>query len=44
LPVLTAVALALTAAAPATRVFGDGMLDALRRDPAAIGHGQLCAK
>jgi membrane associated rhomboid family serine protease len=40
-PVLTVVALALTAAATATRLFGDGVLDALRRDPGAIGQGQL---
>lgn len=39
-PVLTAVTLSLTVAATATRLFGDGVLDALRRDPTALGHGQ----
>lgn len=40
-PVLTAVTLGLTVLVTATRLFGDGPLDALRRDPAALGDGQV---
>lgn len=39
-PILTATTLGLTVAATATRLFGDGVLDAVRRDPTALGHGQ----
>ena len=40
-PVLTATTLGLTALLTATRLFTDGPLDALRRDPSALGHGQI---
>lgn len=40
-PVLTASTLGLTALITATRLFTDGPLDALRRDPSALGDGQL---
>jgi hypothetical protein len=40
-PILTAVTLGLTITATATRLFGDGVLDAVRRDPAALGHGEV---
>jgi membrane associated rhomboid family serine protease len=39
--VLTATTLGLTVLFTATRLIGNGPLDALRRDPAALGHGQL---
>jgi membrane associated rhomboid family serine protease len=41
LPVLTITTLGLSVAFTATRLFGDGPLDALRRDPTALGHGQV---
>jgi rhomboid protease GluP len=40
-PLLTSITIALTAALTATRLLGDGPLDALRRDPTALGHGQV---
>ena len=40
-PVLTSITVGLTAIVTATRLLGDGPLDALRRDPGALGHGQL---
>lgn len=40
-PILTTVTLGLTVAGTATRLFGDGMLDAVRRDPSALGHGEV---
>jgi membrane associated rhomboid family serine protease len=41
LPLLTAITLGATILVTATRLFGDGPLDALRRDPAALGNGQV---
>lgn len=41
LPLLTLATLGPTVLLTATRLFTDGPLDALRRDPAALGHGQL---
>jgi hypothetical protein len=41
LPVLTATTLALTASVTATRLYGDGVLHALRRDPSGLEHGQI---
>ena len=40
-PLLTALTLGVTAVLTASRLVGDGVLDAVRRDPAALGHGQL---
>ena len=40
-PILTSITVGLTAIVTATRLLGDGPLDALRRDPGALGHGQL---
>lgn len=40
-PVLTALALGLAVLVTSTRLFSDGPLDALRRDPAALGDGQI---
>lgn len=40
-PILTLITLGLTATLTATRLLGDGPLDALRRDPGAVAHGQL---
>jgi membrane associated rhomboid family serine protease len=40
-PVLTVATLGLTVLVTATRLFTDGPLDALRRDPSALGHGQV---
>jgi hypothetical protein len=40
-PWLTTITLGVTAALTATRLTGDGVLDAVRRDPAALRHGQL---
>jgi hypothetical protein len=40
-PVLTTATLGLTAVLTAARLFGNGPLDALRRDPGALGHGQV---
>jgi membrane associated rhomboid family serine protease len=40
-PVLTAATLGATALLTATRLLGDGPLDALRRDPDALEHGQV---
>jgi rhomboid protease GluP len=41
LPILTAVALLLTAAVTATRFAGTGVLHALWRDPSGLEHGQV---
>lgn len=41
LPILTLVTLGSTILLTSTRLFTDGPLDALRRDPSALGHGQL---
>jgi hypothetical protein len=40
-PILTAATLGASALVTATRLFNDGPLDALRRDPTALDHGQL---
>jgi membrane associated rhomboid family serine protease len=40
IPYLTLTTLELTAAVTATRLTGHGPLDALRRNPVALGHGQ----
>ena len=40
-PILTLITLGLTAILTATRLLGSGPLDALRRDPAALSHGEL---
>ncbi len=40
-PTLTSITVGLSAIVTATRLLGDGPLDALRRDPGALGHGQL---
>jgi hypothetical protein len=40
-PVITSITVGLTAIVTATRLLGDGPLEALRRDPGALGHGQL---
>src|ERR1700744_3992132 len=40
-PLLTAVALTATLLGTATRLIGNGTFHALRRDPEALGHGQL---
>lgn len=41
LPLLTLAALGPSAVLTATRLFTDAPLDALRRDPSALGHGQV---
>jgi membrane associated rhomboid family serine protease len=41
LPILTITTLGLSALMTATRLFTNGPLDALRRDPTALGHGQV---
>jgi rhomboid protease GluP len=41
LPILTIGTLGLSAVMTATRLFTNGPLDALRRDPTALGHGQV---
>jgi Rhomboid family len=41
LPILTLATLGPTVLLSATRLFTDGPLDALRRDPSALGHGQV---
>jgi hypothetical protein len=40
-PVLTVVTLGATLLGTVTRLFSDGPLDALRRDPAALGRGEV---
>jgi rhomboid protease GluP len=40
-PILTTVTLGLTTVVTATRLFDDGPLDALRRDPGGLGRGEL---
>lgn len=40
-PILTLITVGLTSILTATRLLGSGPLDALRRDPAALGHGEL---
>jgi hypothetical protein len=41
LPILTLATLGPTVVLTATRLFTEGPLDALRRDPSALGHGQV---
>ena len=40
-PVLTAAALTVTLLGTITRLFGPGVFHAVRRDPTALGHGQV---